>query len=41
MDKENKLILYKDEKGRVSVNTRFVDCVQSTKSLSMDYTEVA
>ena len=25
MDKENKLILYKDEKGRVSVNTRFAD----------------
>ena len=25
MDKENKLILYKDEEGRVSVNTRFVD----------------
>ena len=25
MDKENKLILYKDEEGRVSVNTRFTD----------------
>ena len=25
MDKENKLILYKDEEGRVSVNTRFSD----------------
>ena len=25
MDKENKLILYKDEEGKVSVNTRFVD----------------
>ena len=25
MDKENKLILYKDEEGRVSVNTRFAD----------------
>ena len=25
MDKENKLILYKDEDGRVSVNTRFAD----------------
>ena len=25
MDKENKLILYKDENGRVSVNTRFAD----------------
>ena len=23
--KENKLILYKDEEGRVSVNTRFAD----------------
>lgn len=25
MDKENKLILYKDEEGSVSVNTRFAD----------------
>ena len=25
MNKENKLILYKDEEGRVSVNTRFAD----------------
>ena len=25
MDKENILILYKDEEGRVSVNTRFAD----------------
>ena len=25
MDKDNKLILYKDEEGRVSVNTRFAD----------------
>ena len=25
MDKENKLILYKDEEGRVSVNTSFAD----------------
>jgi len=25
MDKENKLILYKDEEGRVSMNTRFAD----------------
>ena len=25
MDKENKLILYKDEEGRVSVTTRFAD----------------
>ena len=25
MDKENKLILYKGEEGRVSVNTRFAD----------------
>ena len=25
MDKENKLILYTDEDGRVSVNTRFAD----------------
>jgi len=25
MDKENKLILYRDEEGRVSVNTRFAD----------------
>ena len=25
MDKENKMILYKDEEGRVSVNTRFAD----------------
>ena len=25
MDKENKLILYKDEEGGVSVNTRFAD----------------
>lgn len=25
MDKENKLILYKDEEGRMSVNTRFAD----------------
>ena len=25
MDKENKLILYKDEEGRVSVNIRFAD----------------
>ena len=25
MHKENKLILYKDDEGRVSVNTRFVD----------------
>ena len=25
MDKENKLILYKDDVGRVSVNTRFAD----------------
>ena len=25
MDKENKQILYKDEEGRVSVNTRFAD----------------
>lgn len=25
MDKENKLILYKDENGRVSVNVRFAD----------------
>ena len=25
MDKENKLILYKDVEGRVSVNTRFAD----------------
>ena len=25
MDKENKLILYKDDEGRVSVNTRFAD----------------
>ncbi len=25
MDKENKLILYKDESGKVSVNTRFAD----------------
>ncbi len=25
MDKENKLILYKDEEGKVSVNTRFAD----------------
>ena len=25
MDKENKLILYKDEEGRGSVNTRFAD----------------
>jgi hypothetical protein len=25
MDKENKLILYKDEEGRVSVNVRFAD----------------
>ena len=24
-DKENKLILYKDEEGKVSVNTRFAD----------------
>ena len=25
MDKENKLILYKDDEGKVSVNTRFTD----------------
>ena len=25
MDKENKLILYKDNEGKVSVNTRFAD----------------
>ena len=25
MDKENKLILYKDDEGKVSVNTRFAD----------------
>jgi hypothetical protein len=25
MDKKNKLILYKDEEGRVSVNVRFAD----------------
>jgi hypothetical protein len=25
MDKENELILYRDEEGRVSVNTRFSD----------------
>ena len=25
MDKEKKLILYRDEEGRVSVNTRFAD----------------
>ena len=25
MDKENKLILYKDEEGKLSVNTRFAD----------------
>ena len=25
MDKENKLIIYKDEEGKVSVNTRFAD----------------
>ena len=25
MDKENKLILYKDENGKVSVNVRFAD----------------
>ena len=25
MDKENKLILYKDEEGKISVNTRFAD----------------
>jgi len=25
MDKENKLILYNDDEGRVSVNTRFAD----------------
>ena len=25
MDKENKVILYKDEEGKVSVNTRFAD----------------
>ena len=25
MDKENKLILYKDDEGRVSVNIRFAD----------------
>jgi len=25
MEKENKLILYKDDEGRVSVNTRFAD----------------
>jgi hypothetical protein len=25
MDKENKLILYKDDDGKVSVNTRFAD----------------
>ena len=25
MDKENKLILYKDDEGRVSVNVRFAD----------------
>ena len=25
MDQENKLILYKEESGRVSVNTRFAD----------------
>lgn len=25
MDKENKLILYKDEEGRVNVNVRFAD----------------
>ena len=25
MDKENKLILYKDKDGKVSVNTRFAD----------------
>ena len=25
MDKENKLILYKDEEGKVSVNMRFAD----------------
>ena len=25
MDKENKLILYRDDEGRVSVNTRFAD----------------
>ena len=25
MDKENKLILYKDEEGRVSMNVRFAD----------------
>ena len=26
MNKEKKLILYKDEEGRVSVNTRFEGC---------------
>ena len=25
MDKENKLTLYKDEEGKVNVNTRFAD----------------
>ena len=25
MDKENKLILYKDDEGKVSVNTHFAD----------------
>ena len=25
MDKENKLILYKDDEGKISVNTRFAD----------------
>lgn len=25
MDKENKIILYKDDDGKVSVNTRFAD----------------
>jgi len=27
MDKENKLILYKDDEGKVSVNVRFAEVV--------------
>ena len=27
MDKENKLILYRDDEGRVSVNVRFADAM--------------
>ena len=33
MGKENKLVLYKDEEGRVSVNVRFADGRRAAEEL--------